>query len=66
MDKDDFGALFVVIMMVSLIFMAGAYYGKFPASDYWKAEIVRHGYGTWEATPDGQIWFKWKANNMQP
>ena len=36
-------------------------------SNYWKTEIVRRGYGTWETTPDGQVWFKWKENNtIQP
>lgn len=29
-------------------------------SDWWKTEIVRRGYGTWEVTTDGQVWFKWK------
>ena len=33
---------------------------KYWTSSYWKTEIVRCGYGTWETTPTGEVWFKWK------
>ena len=36
---------------------------KTSTSNWWKTEIVRRGYGTWETTTDGQVWFKWKENN---
>lgn len=48
------------LIIAGLLMLAGAYLNRSPASNYWKTEIVRRGYGTWETTPTGEVWFKWK------
>lgn len=63
MKTDDLGAMFIIMLLVGLLMLAGASLNQAPTSNWWKAEIVRRGYGTWETTTDGQVWFKWKEQS---
>lgn len=63
MKEANFVGFVAVICVIIGAFM-GASISKDTTSDYWKTEIVRHGYGTWETTPDGKVWFKWKENDQ--
>lgn len=56
------GVVAVICAIISALM--GASTSKDTTSDWWKTEIVRHGYGTWETTPDGKVWFKWKENDQ--
>lgn len=57
-----------VITFIAVLFGHLVWYDRTKewASAYWKTEIVRRGYGTWETTPDGQVWFKWKEPEAKP
>lgn len=50
----------VLLAVVAAGFSLGFIVSNETTSDWWKAEIIRRGYGAWETTPDGQVWFKWK------
>lgn len=60
MKRDEYIGLTTAV--VTAVIVGSWTYGltKNSTSDYWKTEIVRHGAGTWETTPNGQVWFKWK------
>lgn len=67
-QKQDISEWLIIVIMIALCsgiigFFAWFELVKTSTSNWWKTEIVRRGYGTWEATTDGQVWFKWKENN---
>lgn len=71
-QKQDISEWLIIVIMIALFsgiigFLAWFELVKTSTSNWWKTEIVRRGYGTWETTTDGQVWFKWKENNpIQP
>lgn len=59
-QKQDISEWLIIVIMIAL---CSGMLVKTSTSNWWKTEIVRRGYGTWETTTDGQVWFKWKENN---
>ena len=61
MSKSDFlPFIFVIAVILAITAFLWCPITQETTSDWWKIEIVRRGYGTWEVTADGQVWFKWK------
>ena len=58
----DDGKFFLIGLMIGFCVIGAPlmYLSDSGVSNYWKTEIVRRGYGTWETTPTGEVWFKWK------
>ena len=67
MSKDVFSSfIFIFAVILAITSCLWCPIAKETTSSRWKTEIVRHGYGTWETTPDGQVWFKWKEAEPEP
>ena len=57
---DTGAAILTAIVLAILASLFVWYQTEELTSNWWKTEIIRRGYGSWETTPDGQVWFKWK------
>lgn len=61
-SSEVFGALVVVTLFLTVGVIIGSAVAQGTTSTWWKIQIVSRGYGTWETTTDGQVWFKWKED----
>ena len=64
-SSEAIGTLVVVAIFSAVWVIISSSVAQETTSTWWKTEIVRRGYGTWETTTDGQVWFKWKEQNTK-
>ena len=64
-SSEAIGGLVVVAIFSAVWVIISSSVAQETTSTWWKTEIVRRGYGTWETTTDGQVWFKWKEQNTK-
>jgi hypothetical protein len=58
--SDTSRGLITAVILLTIGATSAYMLGKSSTSNWWKIQIVSRGYGTWETTTDGQVWFKWK------
>lgn len=61
-SSEVLGELIFFTISITVGMIMGSAVAQETTSAWWKTEIVRRGYGTWETTTDGQVWFKWKED----
>ena len=64
-SSEDLAALLGISVFITIGMVMGSAITQETTSNWWKIQIVSRGYGTWETTTDGQVWFKWKEEEVK-